>query len=186
MKTKAHYFSFCYSGGNSGTVQQGPGRVHQEPTGRSCCGCSAVDREATGAAGEGGDPESVHRPKELCARPSGRRGLPVRLRRVISGGAGHHGRGYCIRENALRIGAQNVSFVFVEPLHRKGDLIEDFSMTGFLFRFPCPPFSITEEQFWRNYFYRVSLICQAAELGTLGNEGPLVAQGSSEEPQDGN
>lgn len=39
--------------------------------------------------------------------------------------------------------------------------------------------SITEENFWRNYFYRVSLIIQAAELGTLGEDG--VAQASSGE-----
>lgn len=40
-------------------------------------------------------------------------------------------------------------------------------------------FRITEENFWRNYFYRVSLIIQAAELGTLGEDG--VAQASSGE-----
>jgi hypothetical protein len=28
---------------------------------------------------------------------------------------------------------------------------------------------ITEENFWRNYFYRVALICQAGDLGTLGD-----------------
>lgn len=39
--------------------------------------------------------------------------------------------------------------------------------------------SITEENFWRNYFYRVSLIIQAAELGTLGADG--VGQASSGE-----
>lgn len=43
-------------------------------------------------------------------------------------------------------------------------------------RFELVPKIITEENFWRNYFYRVSLICQAADLGTLGmqsddNEG---------------
>ncbi|XP_055314796.1 synapse-associated protein of 47 kDa isoform X4 [Sitodiplosis mosellana] len=35
-------------------------------------------------------------------------------------------------------------------------------------RFDLVPKIITEEQFWRNYFYRVSLICQASDLGTLG------------------
>lgn len=54
------------------------------------------------------------------------------------------------------------------------------------FKQPFSTFSITEEQFWRNYFYRVSLICQAAELGTLGNDGSLVAQGSSEDALEGN
>lgn len=43
-------------------------------------------------------------------------------------------------------------------------------------RFELVPKIITEENFWRNYFYRVSLICQASDLGTLGageseNEG---------------
>lgn len=32
---------------------------------------------------------------------------------------------------------------------------------------------ITEENFWRNYFYRVSLIIQAGELGTLGSADPF-------------
>lgn len=40
--------------------------------------------------------------------------------------------------------------------------------------------SITEENFWRNYFYRVSLICQAGDLGTLG-DGNLM--GSSEDAE---
>ncbi|XP_059609092.1 synapse-associated protein of 47 kDa isoform X2 [Phlebotomus argentipes] len=47
-------------------------------------------------------------------------------------------------------------------------------------RFDLVPKIITEENFWRNYFYRVSLICQAAELGTLGTES-AVGQGSPEE-----
>jgi hypothetical protein len=41
---------------------------------------------------------------------------------------------------------------------------------------------ITEENFWRNYFYRVSLIIQAGELGTLGTDD---AFGKREE-DDGN
>ncbi|KAH8360035.1 hypothetical protein KR093_010225 [Drosophila rubida] len=49
-------------------------------------------------------------------------------------------------------------------------------------RFELVPKIITEENFWRNYFYRVSLIIQAAELGTLGADG--VGQASSGE--DGN
>lgn len=48
-------------------------------------------------------------------------------------------------------------------------------------RFEIVPKVITEEQFWRNYFYRVSLICQASDLGTLGaqdseNEGMFNVQ----------
>lgn len=38
-------------------------------------------------------------------------------------------------------------------------------------RFDLVPKIITEENFWRNYFYRVSLICQAGDLGTLGMQG---------------
>lgn len=30
---------------------------------------------------------------------------------------------------------------------------------------------ISEENFWRNYFYRVSLICQASELNLMAQEG---------------
>lgn len=45
-------------------------------------------------------------------------------------------------------------------------------------RFELVPKIITEENFWRNYFYRVSLICQAGDLGTLGqsedNEGMSI------------
>lgn len=37
-------------------------------------------------------------------------------------------------------------------------------------RFELVPKIITEENFWRNYFYRVSLICQAGDLGALGQE----------------
>ncbi|XP_044314563.1 synapse-associated protein of 47 kDa isoform X15 [Drosophila rhopaloa] len=49
-------------------------------------------------------------------------------------------------------------------------------------RFELVPKIITEENFWRNYFYRVSLIIQAAELGTLGADG--VGQASSGEDED--
>ncbi|XP_068157513.1 synapse-associated protein of 47 kDa isoform X2 [Drosophila tropicalis] len=48
-------------------------------------------------------------------------------------------------------------------------------------RFELVPKIITEENFWRNYFYRVSLIIQAAELGTLGADG--VGQASSGEDE---
>lgn len=37
-------------------------------------------------------------------------------------------------------------------------------------RFDLVPKIITEENFWRNYFYRVSLIIQAGDLGTLGTD----------------
>lgn len=38
-------------------------------------------------------------------------------------------------------------------------------------RYELVPKLITEENFWRNYFYRVSLICQANELSLLSQEG---------------
>lgn len=41
---------------------------------------------------------------------------------------------------------------------------------------------ITEENFWKNYFYRVSLIIQAGELGTLGTD---EAFGKREDDDDG-
>ena len=45
-------------------------------------------------------------------------------------------------------------------------------------------FSITEENFWRNYFYRVSLICQASEASDANNESqPGSRLASVDEPQ---
>lgn len=38
-------------------------------------------------------------------------------------------------------------------------------------RYELVPKIITEENFWRNYFYRVSLICQANELSFMSREG---------------
>jgi hypothetical protein len=40
-------------------------------------------------------------------------------------------------------------------------------------------FRITEENFWRNYFYRVSLIIQAGDLGTLDSLGQRDDDGKS-------
>lgn len=39
-------------------------------------------------------------------------------------------------------------------------------------------YSISEENFWRNYFYRVSLICQANELSSMAKEGGAAASAS--------
>lgn len=50
-------------------------------------------------------------------------------------------------------------------------------------RFSVTHYSITEESFWRNYFYRVSLICQAADLGTLGDSNEFVKRGASEDTE---
>jgi hypothetical protein len=44
-------------------------------------------------------------------------------------------------------------------------------------------YRITEENFWRNYFYRVSLIIQAGDLGTLGTDD---AFGKRDDDDDGN
>lgn len=44
------------------------------------------------------------------------------------------------------------------------------------------PHRITEENFWRNYFYRVSLIIQAGDLGTLGTDDAF----GKREDDDGN
>lgn len=38
-------------------------------------------------------------------------------------------------------------------------------------RFELVPKVISEENFWRNYFYRVSLICQANEVSSMAQEG---------------
>ncbi|XP_045482905.1 synapse-associated protein of 47 kDa [Harmonia axyridis] len=38
-------------------------------------------------------------------------------------------------------------------------------------RYELVPKLITEENFWRNYFYRVSLICQANEMSFISKEG---------------
>lgn len=34
----------------------------------------------------------------------------------------------------------------------------------------CLVYSVTEEQFWRNYFYRVSLIKQSAQLSAMAQQ----------------
>ncbi|XP_055549012.1 synapse-associated protein of 47 kDa isoform X2 [Wyeomyia smithii] len=51
-------------------------------------------------------------------------------------------------------------------------------------RFELVPKIITEENFWRNYFYRVSLICQAGDLGTLGDKNEFVRRGASEDTEE--
>ncbi|XP_053697233.1 synapse-associated protein of 47 kDa isoform X7 [Sabethes cyaneus] len=51
-------------------------------------------------------------------------------------------------------------------------------------RFELVPKIITEENFWRNYFYRVSLICQAGDLGTLGDNNEFVRRGASEDTEE--
>ncbi|KAK4871755.1 hypothetical protein RN001_015879 [Aquatica leii] len=51
-------------------------------------------------------------------------------------------------------------------------------------RFNLVPKVISEENFWKNYFYRVSLICQANELSFLGNSQSGTETITSEQPID--
>ncbi|EFA11027.1 synapse-associated protein of 47 kDa isoform X2 [Tribolium castaneum] len=43
-------------------------------------------------------------------------------------------------------------------------------------RYELVPKVISEENFWRNYFYRVSLICQANELSSMSRDGDSQSQ----------
>ncbi|KAL3290265.1 hypothetical protein HHI36_023615 [Cryptolaemus montrouzieri] len=51
-------------------------------------------------------------------------------------------------------------------------------------RYELVPKVITEENFWRNYFYRVSLICQANEMSLMSQEGDskFATETSSSDP----
>lgn len=52
-------------------------------------------------------------------------------------------------------------------------------------RYELVPKIITEENFWRNYFYRVSLICQANELSFMSREGDSQSgETTSDQPLD--
>ncbi|XP_033125692.1 synapse-associated protein 1-like [Anneissia japonica] len=57
-------------------------------------------------------------------------------------------------------------------------------------RFELVPKSVTEENFWRNYFYRVSLIKQSSQLTSLasatGNNGQNVKQDGTSSKKDEN
>uniref|UniRef100_A0A1B6G4E8 BSD domain-containing protein n=1 Tax=Cuerna arida TaxID=1464854 RepID=A0A1B6G4E8_9HEMI len=59
-------------------------------------------------------------------------------------------------------------------------LAEDPSLESM--RFELVPKVISEENFWRNYFYRVSLICQASELNSMAQEGNTLDSRTSTEP----
>uniref|UniRef100_A0A1B0CV20 BSD domain-containing protein n=1 Tax=Lutzomyia longipalpis TaxID=7200 RepID=A0A1B0CV20_LUTLO len=85
------------------------------------------------------------------------------------------------RRNFVRAPPAGVDFQFdydVSYTVAQAIMAEDTALEKM--RFDLVPKIITEENFWRNYFYRVSLICQAAELGTLGTESG-IGQGSPEE-----
>nr|XP_018912273.1 PREDICTED: synapse-associated protein of 47 kDa isoform X2 [Bemisia tabaci] len=53
-------------------------------------------------------------------------------------------------------------------------------------RFELVPKVINEENFWRNYFYRVSLICQANELSSMAQEGQQNAANASQDADEPN
>ena len=44
-------------------------------------------------------------------------------------------------------------------------------------------FRVKEERFWRNYFYRVSLIKQSSQLSTLAQAGELLSVTSGPIPE---
>jgi len=57
-------------------------------------------------------------------------------------------------------------------------LVEDSNLQQM--RFDLVPKIIKEELFWRNYFYRVSLIRQSTQLSSLANQGRDSANNSNE------
>uniref|UniRef100_A0A182Q3J9 BSD domain-containing protein n=1 Tax=Anopheles farauti TaxID=69004 RepID=A0A182Q3J9_9DIPT len=100
-----------------------------------------------------------------------------------------------IKEEILSLSADRRNFVRAPPAGVEFDFDYDSSYPVALaimnddkelekMRFELVPKIITEENFWRNYFYRVSLICQAADLGTLGDNNEFVKRGISEDTED--
>ncbi|XP_041763504.1 synapse-associated protein of 47 kDa isoform X4 [Anopheles merus] len=100
-----------------------------------------------------------------------------------------------IKEEILSLSADRRNFVRAPPAGVEFDFDYDSSYPVALaimnddkelekMRFELVPKIITEENFWRNYFYRVSLICQAADLGTLGDNNEFVKRGASEDTED--
>lgn len=132
---------------------------------------------------------------ELCASTAGRWWLWLQLRHIISNSCCSHGGRSSIGENAIRSRTKNVSSTFAISVAVRSDDVSQHSTRvnaneqgkfhfvvfrmAWLAKWRNPisphPFSlslcsITEENFWRNYFYRVALIIQAGELGTLGTD----------------
>ncbi|GAB0097132.1 synapse-associated protein of 47 kDa [Sergentomyia squamirostris] len=115
---------------------------------------------------------------------------------AAKGGAGQPpwvgiANGEKVKEEILGLSADRRNFVRAPPAGTDYQFDYDISYTAAQaimaedpalekMRFDLVPKIITEENFWRNYFYRVSLICQAAELGTLGTDAGL-GQGSPAE-----
>ncbi|XP_055643866.1 synapse-associated protein of 47 kDa isoform X3 [Toxorhynchites rutilus septentrionalis] len=100
-----------------------------------------------------------------------------------------------IKEEILSLSADRRNFVRAPPAGVEFEFDYDQSYPVALaimnedkelekMRFELVPKIITEENFWRNYFYRVSLICQAGDLGTLGDNNEFVKRGTSEDPEE--
>lgn len=99
-----------------------------------------------------------------------------------------------IKEEILSLSADRRNFVRAPPAGVEFEFDYDVSYPIALaimnddkelekMRFELVPKIITEENFWRNYFYRVSLICQAGDLGTLGDKNEFVRRGISEDTE---
>ncbi|XP_062712123.1 synapse-associated protein of 47 kDa isoform X8 [Aedes albopictus] len=99
-----------------------------------------------------------------------------------------------IKEEILSLSADRRNFVRAPPAGVEFEFDYDVSYPIALaimnedkelekMRFELVPKIITEENFWRNYFYRVSLICQAGDLGTLGDKNEFVRRGVSEDTE---
>ncbi|KAL1139135.1 hypothetical protein AAG570_009195 [Ranatra chinensis] len=76
------------------------------------------------------------------------------------------------RRNFVRAPPAGVDFQFdldVQYPIALATLAEDPNLEKM--RFELVPKIITEENFWRNYFYRVSLICQANDVSSMAKEG---------------
>lgn len=99
-----------------------------------------------------------------------------------------------IKEEIMSLSADRRNFVRAPPAGVEFEFDYDASYPTALaimnedkelekMRFELVPKIITEESFWRNYFYRVSLICQAGDLGTLGENNEFVRRGASEDTE---
>lgn len=100
-----------------------------------------------------------------------------------------------IKEEIMSLSADRRNFVRAPPAGVEFEFDYDASYPTALaimnedkelekMRFELVPKIITEESFWRNYFYRVSLICQAGDLGTLGDTNEFVRRGASEDTEE--
>ncbi|XP_063697028.1 synapse-associated protein of 47 kDa isoform X10 [Culicoides brevitarsis] len=99
-----------------------------------------------------------------------------------------------IKEEILALSADRRNFVRAPPAGIEYEFNYDQSYPVALaimnedkqleqMRFELVPKIITEENFWRNYFYRVSLIVEAGDLGTLGSENEFTKRASSDEEE---